>query len=71
MPKTLNSKIVCLLLVAGLLGTLLGLTGGRWVLARHLQAEFSAQTAALGELAQVALDEPVFRFIAAFRGRPP
>ncbi|MGN4936440.1 methyl-accepting chemotaxis protein [Aeromonas rivipollensis] len=62
MPKTLNSKIVCLLLVAGLLGTLLGLTGGRWVLARHLQAEFSAQTAALGELAQVALDEPVFTY---------
>ena len=62
MPRTLNSKIVCLLLVAGLLGTLIGLGAGRWVLTRHLQAEFSAQTAALGQLAQVALDEPVFTY---------
>ena len=62
MPRTLNSKIICLLLVAGLLGTLIALTGGRWVLARHLEAEFTAQTSALGALAQVALDEPVFTY---------
>ena len=62
MPRTLNSKIICLLLIAGLLGTLIALTAGRWVLARHLEAEFAAQTTALGTLAQVALDEPVFTY---------
>lgn len=62
MQRSLSRKILLLLVAVGVVGLLLALVGSRLALSNYLEADFNNRSKALTQLAQIALDEPVFTY---------